>query len=287
MQASVMIDGQLVPPERARVSVFDRGFLYGDSVFEALRTHDGRLALLDEHLGRLERSAARVFIPLPVSLAVLRAEVEATVRAHGSAESYVRVVLTRGVASALGLDPDLAEAPCRVVIVTPLKLPPAEIYEQGIAAISFRIERPSDAISAASAKIGNYLASVLAMKRARAEGASEALLEDAHGNVLEGSTSNVFAVFGGTLVTPPESAAILPGITRARVLLAAREANLPVELRSFSREELGRAEEICITSSIREVVPVVKLDGQAVGSGRPGPFARELLRRFRQIVRRA
>jgi branched-chain amino acid aminotransferase len=286
MQSSVMIDGELVPPERAQISVFDRGFLYGDSVFEALRTHDGRLALLGEHLARLERSAARVFIPLPVSLAALREEIETTVRAQGSAESYVRVVLTRGIPSALGLDPELAETPCRVVIVTPLKLPPAEIYEQGIAAISFRIERPSDALSAASAKIGNYLASVLAMKRARAEGASEALLEDAQGNILEGSTSNVFAVLRGTLVTPPESAAILPGITRARVLEAAREANIPVELRSLSRDELGRADEICITSSIREVVPVVKLDGQAVGSGSPGPFARELLRRFRQLVRR-
>jgi branched-chain amino acid aminotransferase len=124
------------------------------------------------------------------------------------------------------------------------------------------------------------------MMLARAEGASYALLEDAQGNILEGSTSNVFAVLRGTLVTPPESAAILPGITRARVLEAAREANIPVELRSLSRDELGRADEICITSSIREVVPVVKLDGQAVGSGSPGPFARELLRRFRQLVRR-
>jgi branched-chain amino acid aminotransferase len=286
MQSTVMIDGQLVPPERAVVSVFDRGFLYGDSVFEALRTHHGRLALLDAHLARLERSAQRVFISLPVPLTTLREEVLQAAAAQGSPECYVRLMLTRGNAEALGLDPELAEHPCRVVLVTALKLPPPEVYERGIEAITFRVERPSDAFSVANAKIGNYLASVLAMKKARELGASEALLEDAHGSILEGSTSNVFAVFGGTLVTPPESAAILPGITRARVLEAAREAGIALELRAISRSELARADEVFITSSIREVVPVTKLDGQAVGAGEPGPVARDLLRRFREAVRR-
>ena len=167
MQSTVMIDGALVPPERAVVSVFDRGFLYGDSVFEALRTHGGRLSLLDAHLARLERSAARVFIPLPVPLTTLREEVLSAVQAHGSSESYVRVMLTRGTASALGLDPQLAENPRRVVLVTALKLPPAEVYERGIPAITFRIERPSDELSVANAKIGNYLATVLAVRKAR------------------------------------------------------------------------------------------------------------------------
>jgi branched-chain amino acid aminotransferase len=286
MQSTVLIDGQLVPPERAVVSVFDRGFLYGDSVFEALRTHHGRLALLDAHLARLERSARLVFIPLPVPLATLRDEVLKAAEAQGSSECYVRLVLTRGKAQALGLDPALAEGPCRVVLVTALKLPPPEVYERGIDAITFRVERPSDAFSVASAKMGNYLASVLAMRKARELGASEALLEDAHGSVLEGSTSNVFAVFAGTLVTPPESAAILPGITRARVLEAARDAGVTLELRAISRSELAQADEVFITSSIREVVPVTKLDGRPVGSGTPGPVARELLRRFRAAFSR-
>jgi branched-chain amino acid aminotransferase len=281
-----MIDGQLVAPERAVVSVFDRGFLYGDSVFEALRTHGGELRLLDAHLERLERSAARVFIPLPVPRSTLRREVEAAVAAHGSPESYVRLMLTRGTARSLGLDPELAENPCRVVLVTALKTPPPEVYEQGIAAITFRIERPSDATSVASAKIGNYLPSVLAMRKARASGAGEALLEDAAGNILEGSTSNVFAVVAGRLITPPETTAILPGITRARVIDVARAADIPVELRPLLRAELASVDEIFVTSSIREVVPIVELDGQPVGSGSPGPIARELLRRFRESVGR-
>jgi len=286
MHSTVMIDGQLVPPERALVSVFDRGFLYGDSVFEALRTHHGRLSLLDAHLARLERSAVRVLIPLPVSLATMRAEVQAAVHAHGGSDCYVRVMLTRGTARSLGLDPDLAENPCRVVLVMALELPPPEVYERGIEAITFRIERPSDASSVASAKIGNYLLSVLAMRQARQAFASEALLEDAQGSILEGSTSNVFAVLSGTLVTPSESAAILPGITRARVLEVARAAGMGVELRAIARTELARADEVFITSSIREVVPVVKLDGQPVGSGTPGPVARELLRLFREALAR-
>jgi branched-chain amino acid aminotransferase len=286
VEASVMIDGQLVAPERAVVSVFDRGFLYGDSVFEALRTHGGELRLLDAHLERLERSAARVFIPLPVPRSALRTEVEAAVAAHGSPESYVRLMLTRGTARSLGLDPELAENPCRVVLVTALKPLPAEVYEQGIAAITFRIERPSDATSVASAKIGNYLPSVLAMRKARASGAGEALLEDAAGNILEGSTSNVFAVVAGRLITPPETTAILPGITRARVIDVARAAGIPVELRPLLRAELATVDEIFVTSSIREVVPIVELDGQPVGSGSPGPIARELLRRFRESVGR-
>jgi branched-chain amino acid aminotransferase len=283
MHSTVMIDGQLVPQERAVVSVFDRGFLYGDSVFEALRTHRGKLSFLDAHLERLEQSAARVFIALPASRSALAEEVHATVRAHAADESYVRVMVTRGVAHALGLDPELAETPCRVVIVTALKLLPAEIYERGIAAITFRVERPSDAVSVSNAKIGNYLVSVLAMRKARELGASEALLEDGAGSILEGSTSNVFAVFAGKLATPPENSAILPGITRRRVVELARAGGFAVDLAPISRVDLARADEVFITSSIRELVPVVKIDGQPVGDGTPGPVARELLRRFREL----
>lgn len=281
MHGTVMIDGELVPPERAVVSVFDRGFLYGDSVFEALRTHHGKLVFLDQHLTRLALSAERVLIRVPIIFTQFRDEVLAAVQAHGKPESYVRIMLTRGTATSLGLDPDLAEAPKRVVLVTDLKLPPPEMHERGIAAVIQRVERPSDEVSVASAKIGNYLVPVLALRAARAAGASEALLEDAHGHVLEGSTSNLFAVLDGKVVTAPESAAILPGITRARVLEVARAAGYAIELRALRRDDLAHADEVFITSSIREVVPVVTIDGQPIGEGEPGPVARGLLRRFR------
>ena len=285
MSSTVMIDGRIVPPERAVVSVFDRGFLYGDSVFETLRSYQGRVFALDAHLERLARSAERVLIPLPASLNTLKAELLQAVQAHGRPEAYVRVILSRGVGRTLGLDPELAQTPTRVVLVTELTLPPAELYEHGIAAITFRAERPSDAPGVADAKIGNYLLAVLAMRKARAEGAAEALLEDAQGYLLEGSTSNLFAVFRGTLVTPPTSAAILPGITRARVLNLARQS-LPVEERALHKSELAQADEVFITSSIRELLPVVRVDGRMVGPGVPGPITLDLLARFRAAAMR-
>jgi branched-chain amino acid aminotransferase len=281
MVSTVMIDGSLVAPERALVSVFDRGFLYGDSVFESLRTYRGQPFDLGMHLERLERSAARVLIPLPVSLAVLEREVLQAIDAHPSPERYVRLTLTRGVGRSLGLDPELADTPLRVLLVVDLILPPPELYERGIRAISYRIERASDTIGVADAKIGNYLLAVLAMRAARAAGAQEALLEAANGDLLEGTTCNVFAVFGGNLRTPPESSAILPGITRAHVLELARSAGMPVELRAVHKTELAGADEVFICSSIRELVPVVNIDGRPVGPGVPGPVTRELLRLYR------
>lgn len=281
MASTVMIDGSLVPAERAMVSVFDRGFLYGDSVFESLRTYRGKPFDLSLHLARLERSAARVFIPLPISVATLEREVLQAIDAHASVERYVRLTLTRGVGRSLGLDPELADTPLRVIQVLDLTLPPPELYERGIRAISYRIERASDAIGVADAKIGNYLLAVLAMRAARAAGAGDALLMAPNGDLLEGTTSNVFAVFGGKLVTPPESTAILPGITRAHVLELARAAGVPVELRAVPRAELAGADEVFMCSSIRELVPVVNLDGQAVGLGVPGPVIAELHRLYR------
>ena len=284
---TVMIDGRLVPPEQARVSVFDRGFLYGDSVFESLRSYGTALFALDEHLARLQRSAERVFIPLPLSLEALKREIELAVREHGTGECYVRVTLTRGVGRSLGLDPELAEQPLRVVLVTDLTLPSAETYEQGLAAITFRAERPSDALAVADAKTGNYLLAVLAMRTARERGAREALIEDHAGNVLEGATSNLFGVFGGKLRTAPDSAAILPGITRAYVLALAHAAGITVELRAIPKAELALADEVFVSSSIRELVPVVRIDGNPVGPGTPGPMTRDLLGRFRAAAQRA
>jgi branched-chain amino acid aminotransferase len=281
MSSTVMIDGQLVPPERAQVSVFDRGFLYGDSVFESLRSYQGKLFALDEHLARLKRSADRVGIALPVSLETLRNEMRYALSLHGSPDSYLRLTLTRGTGRALGLDPELADEPLRVLVVVALSPQPVEIYEHGISAIVYRGERPSDAAGVSDAKIGNYLLAVLAMRAARAVGAREALIEDGDGHVLEGAASNLFGIFADTLVTAPESAAILPGITRGHVLELAREAGLKVELRAIAKSELPAAAEVFVCSSIRELVPVVSIEGRAVGSGAPGPKTHELLRAYR------
>lgn len=278
-----MIDGRPMAPEAATVSVFDRGFLYGDSVFEALRTYGGRPFALERHLSRLARSAERVFIELPVSIEQIGREVQSAIVGAGNAESYVRLTLTRGVGETLGLDPGLSRHPTRVVIVTPLVSPPPQTYRDGAAVVSYRTERVTDHSAAAGAKVGNYLTAVLATRHARAAGAYEALIVDARGCVVEGATSNVFAVLAdGTLVTPPEEDGILLGITRETLLELAEEQKLSVRLESLPLEALTRAAEVFVCSSIRELVPVVSIDGQRVADGRPGPTSLRLLAGFRE-----
>ena len=193
----------------------------------------------------------------------------------------MRVLLTRGSATQLGLSSALSSGPLRVVIVLPLELPPAEKYARGIAAVSYRTQRLADGTSAAGAKLGNYLLSVLAMDQARAANADEAIVVDHRGNVLEGATSNLFLVNAGQLLTPPLSQDILAGITRHHVLALARELALDVAERPISVEELMQADELFLSSSIRELLPIVAVDGRAIGTGRPGPVFVRLLSAFR------
>ncbi len=280
---AVIINGVPVDPEAAHISVYDRGFLYGDSVFETIRTYGGKPFALADHMARLARSAERVLIPLPAPLAVLADEVERGVALAQNPESYVRLMLTRGTGP-LGLDPDLAEHPNRVIFVEPLVSPPPEAYEKGIDAIIVHTARAADATPAAGAKVANYLTSLLAIREARLRGASEAFIVDGRGHVLEGTTSNVFLVKSGTLVTAPEESGILPGITRAYLLRGADRLALPVALRDIQEAELFEADELFISSSLREVLPVVRVDGRPIATGRPGPVTVKLHQEFRRHV---
>jgi branched-chain amino acid aminotransferase len=277
---AVLIDGVLCAPDAARVSVYDRGFLFGDAVFEVLRTYGGALFAFDEHFARLRTSAERVLMEVPVDAATLRAEIEQGLVAAGNDESNVRIVLTRG-AGPVTLDPGTAGSPLRVVLVEAVVPPPRAAYADGIAVITVRTRRSVDGTAAAGAKVTNYLESLLAVREAKAQGAQEALIVDGRGDVLEGATSNVFVVKDGRLATPPVDAGILAGITRAHVLESARAAGMAVDERRLRPEHLKDADEVFVTSSIRELLPVVRVDGQAVGAGAPGPVARTLHRAFR------
>jgi branched-chain amino acid aminotransferase len=188
-------------------------------------------------------------------------------------------MITRG-SGPVGLDPALASAPLRVVLVEPLSPPPASWYRDGIAVVTARTERAGDAAQG-GAKVGNYLASLLALKVAKAAGAQEALIVDTAGRVIEGTTSNVFLVRGGQVITPPEQAGILPGITRAHLVEIAAEIGHPVQFSAIVPADLAAADEVFISSSIREVVPVVRVDEHTVGNGRPGPITRALHEAFR------
>jgi branched-chain amino acid aminotransferase len=281
MTRLVSIDGTIVRPEDAKISVYDRGFLYGDSVFETVRTYGGEPYALAEHMERLGRSAERVGIEMPVSPADFAMEVRLAVRAARNPESYARAMLTRG-SGPVGLDPALAAAPLRVVLVEPLALPPASAYRDGVRVITVRTSRPAD--SAHGAKVGNYLASLLALKQAKDAGAHEALILDVAGHIVEGTTSNVFLVRGGALLTPPDEAGLLPGITRAHLLEIAAETGRVVDFAPLSPAVLADADEVFLTSSLREILPVVAVDGRCVGDGLPGPVTRALHTAFRTRV---
>ncbi len=281
----VFLDGQLRAPDQAMVSVFDRGFLYGDSVFETLRSYGGRVFALKEHLARLRESARLVGIAVPLGAAEFQREVEQAVTQAGFEESYVRVMLTRGQGARLGLDPAPATQPLRVILVLPLQALPEQKYSRGISAVTFRMQRVAEGTPAAGAKLGNYLVSVLATEAATRAGADEALLVDGEGRINEGASSNVFAVKDNELVTPPTSLGILAGVTRERVLRIARQLAIPTTERAIHHEELSSFSELFVTSSIRELVPVVNLDSHPVGPGSPGVLSRRLLEAFRKRVR--
>jgi branched-chain amino acid aminotransferase len=281
MNRLACIDGEIFAPHEAKVSVYDRGFLYGDSVFETIRTYGGRPFALDEHVRRLERSSELVGILLPVEPSVLAAEIERSITAAGNTESYARVMITRGTGP-LGLDPAHVTRPFRVIFVEPLTPFPAVMYRDGVSVITYRTERASDA--AHGAKVGNYLAGMMALRVARRTEAHEALILDTKGRVTEGTTSNVFIVRGQTIVTPPDDAGILLGITRAKIIELAPQIGLSVEFSSLLPADLMAADEVFLTSSMREILPVVRVDDAAIGNAKPGPVTRKLHAAFRKLV---
>jgi branched-chain amino acid aminotransferase len=284
MSIRVHIGGKVCLAEEAKISVFDRGFLYGDSVYETIGTAYGRLFAAADHLDRLERSAMRIGLRVPPRAAIERAIAE-TMEAAGNTESRVRVVLTRG-SGKLDLDPASVDDTQLVVIVFPLGPPTPEMYEKGVAVATVSITRNSPSAIDPAVKSGNYLNNVLALGEARRRlGAYEAILCGADGSIAEGSTSNVFTVVGGEVRTPPLEVGILDGITRAKVLELCRKNGVRlVEVRMFPAE-LRAAEEAFITSATRGVLPVTRIDDKPVGAGLPGPVTRNLMALYDALAR--
>jgi len=283
-EGAVWIDGVLQPAQEARVSVFDRGFLYGDSAFEVMRTYDRRPFREAAHLARLRRSCERLLIALRQSDQQLSEIVASTITASGLPECYVRVMVTRGVGP---MNIDLAQATTPSVLVFALPLTPlaASVYANGIAVGLSRASRATDGTRAVGAKTSNYLGSVMALHEVKQRGAQEALILGPSGEVIEGATSNVFVVRAGELITPPIDAGILAGITRQTVLELAAEQALPVRETQLHPSDLYQADEVFITSTVREVVPVVRVDDKLIGDGKPGPISARVLAAYRAKTR--
>lgn len=268
--------GRAVDPEDATISVFDRGFLYGDSVYETMRTAGGRPVELHQHLLRLEGSADGIGLDLPFSHAQIADAIAKTHAASGNDESYVRVMVTRG-AGPIALDPRKSAAPTLVVVVQPLVLPAAEQYEHGVTAWVVDVVKSGGSGLDPRIKSGNYLANILALRQAIARGADDAIMRSEGGDISEGATSNLFLVDGaGALVTPHLAAGVLEGITRRAVCRLAEDLEHPVQERRVPRALLDEAREVFLTSSVRGIMPVTRIDGQEVGDGRIGPFTRKI-----------
>src|SRR3954471_11205192 len=285
MPIRVYIDGAVRLPEDAKVSVLDRGFLYGDSVYETIGTMYGRLFAARGHLDRLERSARRIGLRVPP-----RAEIEGaiaqTIAAAGNPETRVRVILTRGVGK-LDLDPASCDD-CRLVVIAfPLGAPSAEMFEKGVAVAIVSVTRNSPRAIDPAVKSGNYLNNVLALGEARrVSGAYEAILCADDGSVAEGSTSNVFAVVRDEVWTPRPDVGILDGITRAKVIELASGAGIAVVERRIQPDELRAADEAFLTSATRGVLPITTIDGRPVGAGVPGPITKRLMALYDELARR-
>jgi len=293
MPTLINLDGRLVPPEQAFVPVLDRGFLYGDSVYEVVRTYRGRVFALARHLDRMDASARHIALGLPPRERI-EEEIERTLVAAGNPDSYVRIIVTRGEGQ-FGLSPHLApESPRLIVIVRPLELPPPELYERGLHCAVVQVRRnPPQALDPA-AKTGNYLNSILALRESHDAGADDAIFLDLQGKVTEASTSNVFFVQGGVVVTAPLSLGMLEGVTRAHVIDVARESGLIVREETSGAGALAQADEVFVTSSLREVMAVTRLSllddadprPRPVADGKPGPITRRLHAAFRGYVDR-
>ncbi len=285
-RALVWIDGAPVDAAEARVPVFDRGFLYGDSVYEVTRAISGVAFALDEHLDRLERSAAGLMMRTPSRAAIKKAVVD-TIAASQLDDAYVRIVVTRG-AGEIALDPAMADKPRLIVIVRPAKPPPPEAYRDGVDVAIVGRQRFSPSMPTSTVdpqvKSGNYLGSVIAIAEARKRNAYEAILCDNVGRITEGSSSNFFIVKGRRVVTPPVSVGLLEGITRKKVIELLRKQHIGFAEQPLWPIDLAQADEAFLTSSVRGIVPITRVDGKPLGDGRVGPITKRVLASYDELT---
>jgi len=269
------IDGAIVDAREARFSIRDHGLLYGDGLFEGIRVRHGRVFRLGDHLARFAVGARAIALELPLPLPEIREIVLATVRAHGTPEAYVRLLVTRGEGP-LGVDPTPCGPARLACLVASIALYPEEKRRLGIDLVTSSLRRPGPDVLDPRVKSLNYLNNVLAKLEARSRGADEALLLNAAGLVAEAAVANVFVARGGELLTPPATDGALEGITRATVLELAPALGIPARERSLGRFDLFAAEECFLTGSGAGLVGVRSLDGRRVGSGAPGPLLAKL-----------
>ncbi|MFN3243157.1 MAG: aminotransferase class IV [Planctomycetota bacterium] len=274
------VDGAITSEADGRIPVLDRGFLFGDSIYEVVRTHDGVPLAWIEHWARLEASAAGLMMALDLDEATVAQRVQATLEAADHGDSYVRIVVTRGTGDAPNIDLAYAnQPPCWVVLVRPLTLATGKPVHLGLVE---RLRNDRRALDPA-AKSGNYLNNVLGLAEAKARGATDCVMLNTDGSVTEASTSNLFVRRDGVWCTPPLAAGILAGITRGMLLEFLPTVGERVEERTLTRADLESAEEMFLCSTLRDMSPVTHLDGRELGAA---PSTAQLLPLFGEHLQR-
>jgi branched-chain amino acid aminotransferase len=285
MAATVSVNGRISSERDAVVSVFDHGFLYGEGVYETLRTYNVTPFLYDRHMRRLRRSAEMIALPVPFSNEELAGSIRDTMAAAalGGSEAYIRVLVTRGIGD-LTYDPRATPTPTVVVIVKPQIDPPAEAYADGVSVAIVEIIRNHPASVNPMIKCNNLMNSALAMQQALRRGAFEGVMRNYRGELTECTTSNLFVVKDGAALTPPLDAGLLPGITREFLFEIAGEVGVPMREQTLRDDDLYSADEAFLTGTTRGVLPITAADDRVIGSGKPGPVTLKLLDAFRAVA---
>jgi len=279
----IYLNGKLVPEREAKVSVFDHGLLYGDGVFEGIRSYNGRVFMLDEHVERLFRSAKAIDLKIPLSPAQMARAVVRTCRENRVLNGYIRLVVTRGVGT-LGLNPYTCAKPQVIIIAGTIQLYPKKLYDEGLSIVTVGTIRNHTESINPQIKSLNYLNNVLAKIEAQQAGAGEGLMLNEQGYVAECTGDNIFTVKNGALFTPPISSGALAGVTRAAVFEMASELGIAITEPEMTRYDIYTADECFLTGTAAEVIPVVRLDSRTIGDGLPGPVTKRLIARYRELT---
>lgn len=279
----IYLNNSFVPKEEAKVSVFDHGLMYGDGIFETLRSYNGTVFRIDSHIDRLFGSAEMIRLAIPKGKDELREVIYQSLKINRLKEAYTRISITRGEGE-IGLDPDLCKEPTIIVISKPLTPYPEELYGMGVRIIiSAVIRMPPEALDPAVKSL-NFLNNIMARISAKDKKTFDALMLNAQGYVAETTTGNIFIVKKGVIITPPLSSGILKGITRSAIIFISRAIGIDLLEQDILPSDLYKADETFLTNTSLEIMPVVEIDGNLIGDGRPGEITMRLLGEYRSIV---
>lgn len=280
----IYIDGKFYSERDAKVSVFDHGLLYGDGIFEGIRAYNSRVFKLKEHIDRLWYSAKAIMLDIPLTPDQMMKAVVETCRVNKIRDGYVRLVVTRGIGT-LGLNPNRCKKPSVIIIAGQVQLYPQEYYQKGLEIITVPTTRNLHAALNPAIKSLNYLNNILAKIEANNAGCEEAIMLNADGYVAECTGDNIFLIKGNRLQTPPLSAGALYGITRGVVMGIAAQAGLEVSEPNLTRYDVFNADECFLTGTGAELVPVIKVDGRVIGTGKPGDWTRKLVGQYHALTK--